>query len=298
MVRSGDVHARLAHAIARHAPGAEIPKKWEKFADVALLPQSALTGLDRGEAELWSAVAEALNVSRIGRRGEVQGPFRQPTVELLLGEDDWVVRREHGLSFGYPFTKCMWSAGNVTERGRLAGLDLSGEKVLDLYAGIGYYTLPLLGEGARGPNGEPGPGKGAAQVVACEWNPDAAASLRWSLEKNGFQDRCTVLEGDNQSTLKANDGEHLGTFDRVNLGLLPSAEAGFELALAALKPEGGILHIHGVAPGGEEEAWAAEIANQLGGTITAIQRVKWYAPHWRHVVVNLRIVGSHPGVHS
>ena len=38
----------------------------------------------------------------------------------------------------------------------------------------------------------------------------------------------------------------VGVADRVNLGLIPSSEAGWSVACAALKPSsGGILHIHG-----------------------------------------------------
>lgn len=292
MARVEDPHVRLAAAIAAHAPEADVPRRWERFADVALLPSNALTGYGAEAVELWDAVATALQVERLGRRGEVVNEYRQPTVELLRGEDDWVVRREHGLSFGYPFTRCMWSAGNVTERGRIANMDLAGEKILDLYAGIGYYTLPMLASGTHGS------GAGAAHVVACEWNPEAVAALRWSLEKNGFASQCTVLEGDNQETLRTEGAAHMGTFDRVNLGLLPSAEAGYEMALEALKPAGGMLHIHAVAPGGEEEAWSAQLAAELGAELVHVERVKWYAPHWRHVVVDLRIVRTHPGASS
>ena len=38
----------------------------------------------------------------------------------------------------------MFSSGNTTERQRMGRLDCAGETVVDLYAGIGYYTLPFL----------------------------------------------------------------------------------------------------------------------------------------------------------
>ena len=41
-------------------------------------------------------------------------------------------------------TKCMFSSGNTTERQRMGRLQCAGETVVDLYAGIGYYTLPFL----------------------------------------------------------------------------------------------------------------------------------------------------------
>ena len=285
-------HARLEKALIEWKGGefsGKIPTKWEKFADVVILPQDAFIEEEGKQADsLWKTVAEALNVKRVARMGEIEGEFRRSGVELLLGDDDWVVRREHGIDFGYNFTQCMWSAGNVTERGRIANANHGGEKILDLYAGIGYYTLPFLSEGAIGPNGERGQGRGATHVVACEWNPVAIKALRWSLSKNGLTERCTVIEGDNRNQ------EFQPEFDRVNLGLLPSSEDSYAVALQALKVEGGILHVHGLASGGKEEEWAMDLARKLGGigtfscSVEHIERVKWYAPHQRHIVVDIR----------
>ena len=51
--------------------------------------------------------------------GEVTGRIRKSGVKMLLGDDDWVVRRENGVDYGYHVTKCMFSAGNVNERRRM-----------------------------------------------------------------------------------------------------------------------------------------------------------------------------------
>lgn len=284
-------HMRLQKALTERQGGAlpgEIPTKWEKFSDVVILPQNAFCEEEWNSDEtLWKIVAESLGAKRVARMGEVHGEYRQSGVELLLGDSDWVVRREHGIDFGYNFTQCMWSAGNVTERGRIANANHEGERILDLYAGIGYYTLPFLSEGARGPNGERGRGRGAAHVVACEWNEDAIRALKWSLSANDLVNRCTILEGDNRNV------DFQPEFDRVNLGLLPSSEDGYSLAIQALKSEGGILHIHGLAAGGKEDEWALDLANQLeklgnfACSVVGVERVKWYAPHQRHIVVDI-----------
>ena len=286
-------HTRLEKALTEWSGGVlngVIPTKWEKFADVVIFPENSFRDGWECEDEMWAIVADALKVKRVGRMGEVHGKFRQSGVELLFGEDDWVVRREHGINFGYNFTQCMWSAGNVTERGRIANSNHEGERILDLYAGIGYYTLPYLSEGARGANGERGMGRGAAHVVACEWNPNAIRALKWSLEKNGVAERCTVLEGDNRM-------HHFEPeFDRVNLGLLPSSEEGLSIAIQALNPEGGMLHIHGLANGGEERGWAESLVERLEGMgpfncqIEHVEKVKWYAPRQRHIVVDVRVL--------
>ncbi len=70
---------------------------------------------------------------------------RDSQAELLLGEDGWVEHKESGVTFCLDATKCMFSSGNVTERTRMGRLKAAaGETVVDLFAGIGYYTLPLL----------------------------------------------------------------------------------------------------------------------------------------------------------
>lgn len=44
------------------------------------------------------------------------------------------------ICFRYEFdvTKCMFSAGNITEKLRVAGFDCRGETVVDLYAGESF----------------------------------------------------------------------------------------------------------------------------------------------------------------
>lgn len=44
----------------------------------------------------------------------------------------------------FDVTKTMFSSGNITEKMRVAKFDCTGQTVVDLYAGIGYYTLQYL----------------------------------------------------------------------------------------------------------------------------------------------------------
>ena len=69
---------------------------------------------------------------------------RDSQAELLLGESGWVQHKEGSVLYSLDVTKCMFSSGNTTVRQRMGQLDCTGETILDLYAGIGYYTLPFL----------------------------------------------------------------------------------------------------------------------------------------------------------
>ena len=286
-----DPHGRLRESVGQliQQKGADsslldsLPKRWEKFADVALLPRTAFTeegwNVVRGP-ELWSTIASALKVKRVGVIGEIVGEKRESTVKLLHGEDDWVVRRENGIDYGYNFTQCMFSAGNVNERRRMGEVARIGETVVDLFSGIGYYTLPMLVNSQ------------VNHVHCCEWNPVAVKALELSLDRNNVANRCTIHEGDNRLTAPYLSGQA----DRVILGLLPTAEGGFELAINCLKKIGGCLHIHGIAPASDHDSWVDEIITKLSNlnhdfsiTKTSQVRVKSYAPHWDHIVLDVNL---------
>jgi tRNA G37 N-methylase Trm5 len=81
----------------------------------------------------------------------------------------------------------MFCAGNNTERMRMGQVSCVNEIIVDLYAGIGYFTLPFLVHGH------------ARHVYACEWNPDSMEALRRNLQANHIdEERYTLLLGDNQ----------------------------------------------------------------------------------------------------
>ncbi|XP_077978777.1 tRNA wybutosine-synthesizing protein 2 homolog [Glandiceps talaboti] len=208
----------------------DIARHWEIHGDLVMLPDNTFTltvWMNMGQ-RFWKTVADALDVARVARKQRVTTDgFRTPSVQLLLGDTGWVQHIDNGISYSYDVTKCMFSIGNITEKLRIAKLNCDGETVVDLYAGIGYFTLPYLVHA------------NASMVHACEWNIHAVEALEKNLELNGVKDRCVIHVGDNRKVCPR------GVADRVNLGLIPSSEMGWTVACSALKPQtGGVLHIH------------------------------------------------------
>ena len=58
------------------------------------------------------------------------------------GSPGWITVTEQGIRQSFDMTRVMFSRGNITEKVRFGKLVKPGEVVLDLYAGIGYFTLP------------------------------------------------------------------------------------------------------------------------------------------------------------
>jgi len=210
---------------------------------------------------------------------------------LAPGRGGWVAVRENGITYHLDVTRTMFSAGNVSEKARMAAVAAGGETVVDLFAGIGYYTLPLLLHA------------GAAFVHACDWNADALTCLQLNLAANGVSPaRFRVWPGDNRVTVA---GPLRGVAHRVLLGLLPSSEAVWPLATTLLRPTGGTLHVHANVSDADLPAWRTALparlraaADAVGAPIAAapyavtllhLQRVKSYAPHVWHVVADVAL---------
>ena len=167
----------------------DIPSHWEKHEDLLLFPDKCFVSevWEGFGNDLWTAIATCLGVNRLAQKSTItRDGYRTPQVKLLLGDNSWVKHKDNGIVYSFDVTKCMFSAGNITEKLRIGKFDCAGETVVDLYAGIGYFVLPYLVH-AR-----------ASKVYACEWNEHALKALRRNLQLNHVEERCLVLPGDNR----------------------------------------------------------------------------------------------------
>jgi tRNA wybutosine-synthesizing protein 3 len=295
---SVDPHDRLRNAVTTwlegHGVEAEVndllPTKWEKLGELVLLPhelgqtkawekvrQHPMVG------DLWKGMAGALKVTSVGLQAPIaNNTFRSAQVDMLLGSSH-VRFSDHGVMFAFDASKVMFSSGNITERRRIGTMDMQGEVVVDAYAGVGYYTFHMLVNA------------GAAHVHACEINPASLTGLKAGAEANGLVERMTVHAGDNALALET----LRGTADRCHLGLLPSSEPVWEACMLALKPTGGVLHIHMNVEEENIERWTNATVERFQKLVAQhslsfnvqpmhVERVKWFAPRVRHVVLDLR----------
>lgn len=271
-----------------------LPKKWELHGDLAILPKhsfrssnwlSILSNQPQLQQQIWQAIAQALGVNRLAQQAEISSDrLRTSQVTMLLGENGEVEFTDYGVKFWFDVTKVMFSSGNVTERHRIGSIDMTDECVIDAFAGIGYYTLPMLVR------------SGARHIYACELNADSVDALSRGARLNGVTNRLTIVEGDNQDTLK----NLTGLADRVHLGILPSSESVWHLAVDCLKTTGGVIHIHMNVKEVEVDEFVMYCLSELQDHVTKhhnftniavihVEKVKWYAPHTRHIVIDVCI---------
>lgn len=187
---------------------------------------------------------------------------RTPRVSLMYGTCGEVRHKESGYWYVLDPSKVMFSQGNRREKTRIAGQILNGtgkERVADMFAGIGYFTIPMAGAGAT--------------VHAMEINPVACTYLRHNAILNNLEGRISISEGDCRDTLE-------GNYDRIVMGHFDSI--GFlHHALDHARP-GTILHLHSI---NSCEDTIRRIVQGAGFSCgIEVHKVKKYRPHACHVV--------------
>lgn len=233
--------------------------------------------------QLWENLAQLYQSKRVVRKGPIDpnSPIRESGYRLLWVHSSiqrnpsWITVTEQGIRQSFDLTRVMFSRGNITEKIRFGKLVQPGEIVLDLYAGIGYFSLPALVHG------------GAEHLFACEWNEYAIQALKYNLSDNGVEERTTILQGDCRKVT----GEYglVDKVDRVSLGLIPSSEGGWKTAVRAIRRStGGWLHVHGNVKVIEVKIWGMWLCWTILGYVQGIG----YLKHWKVVCPNIEKVKS------
>ncbi|HJW96998.1 MAG TPA: class I SAM-dependent methyltransferase family protein [archaeon] len=206
--------------------------------------------------------------------GPVSGSMRIPKVSYVAGEKNPVtVHKENGCLYKLDITKVLFSKGNVSERARLPPLVEPGETIIDMFAGIGYFSLPL---------GKSSPAK---RIYAIELNPDSFRFLKENISLNRLSGKVVPIQGDCR---KAKIPEKA---DRIVMGYLPKTYEFLPAAFRLLKPNG-IIHYHDSFR--KSDLWEAterilrEYSGRAGFSPIRMEKrvVKQYAPGIFHVVID------------
>ncbi|OBA19647.1 hypothetical protein METBIDRAFT_45721 [Metschnikowia bicuspidata var. bicuspidata NRRL YB-4993] len=211
----------------------------------------------------------------------------------------WCTVFQNGIHQTWAPRYTMFSRGNIKEKKRI--LDnyrhLEGTTVLDLYAGIGYFTLSYLANGAT--------------VFCWEINPWSIEGLVRGLQKNGhmykvFRSGQVVTQGEindfvargyrafvfhesNECATQRLAAWELAAISHVNLGLLPSLKPSWPIARFAStgSKEPTIVHVHENVHKDQFTTLVEEVQDCFAGTVTHLEKVKTFAPDVWHVVVDV-----------
>jgi tRNA (guanine37-N1)-methyltransferase len=206
---------------------------------------------------------------------DVEGEFRTRRFRHVAGERRTVtLHREHGLRYRVDLENAYFTPRLGTERLRIARLVRPGDHILDMFAGVGPFSLLLAKRGAR--------------VIAIDKNPAAVFLLRENARLNKVKE-IEILEGDAAALAL----RYEKTADHVIMNLPQTASQFLVPAMRAARP-GGIVHYYAIAPEEDlykDEALIKKTADDLGTSAEILYRgvVRSYAPRRYNVVMDILI---------
>lgn len=215
--------------------------------------------------------------------GKIKGKYRTPeNVVFLVGEDNPIVEhKEHGVIYRFDFTKIMFSMGNLNERKFLSTLVKENEVIVDMFAGIGYFSLPI----AR--HSKP------KIIYSIELNLESFKFLTENIKINRLDDTIVPINGDSKIEVIKLSKSGVRA-DRVIMGVFPAPKDFIKEALTLIKESGTTFHYEGVAT---KENYLSlfnefkEIAETSNYKCKLLSNrfVKSYGPHLYHIVVDILV---------
>jgi len=202
-----------------------------------------------------------------------EGMLRRPKMELIAGNGSETLHRENGCIFKLDVTKVMFSLGNQAERMRVSKLVTDGEIVVDMFAGIGYFTIPISVHSK------------AERIYAIEINPDSYGYLIENIGLNGINNVIPIL-GDSMFITPEK------VADRVIMGHIYCHDF-LPAAIRALDGSG-IIHYHESTPEVVIDRPVRRVekaCSRMGKRckILNFRKVKNYSPGVYHVVVDAKV---------
>jgi tRNA (guanine37-N1)-methyltransferase len=209
---------------------------------------------------------------------DVEGEFRTRRFRHVAGEARTVtLHRENGLRYRVDLEGAYFTPRLGTERQRIAGLVSPGDVVLDMFAGVGPFSLLLAKKGAK--------------VIAMDKNPVAVKYLRENALLNKVN-RIEILEGDAAELALRYENQA----DHVIMNLPHSACEFLIPAMRAAKSEG-MVHYYCIAPDDDlyrDVALIKKAAEDMDVGVEVLYKeiVRSYAPHRSNVVIDFRLLKS------
>lgn len=123
--------------------GDMLPAKWELIGEVLILRFNHRFS-DSILEKICNVYAEILKAKTVFiEEGTINGEFRTPQLRLITGKETLTTHRENKIIYKLDVQKIMFSSGNKEERKRMATIAHKNETVIDMFAGIGYFSIPM-----------------------------------------------------------------------------------------------------------------------------------------------------------
>ncbi len=252
-----------------------LPSSYQRIGDITIL--NLKPDLQKYEKDIGNIVLKNVPKTETvcARTGFIKDTYREPQLKVIAGKKlTKTIHKENGITYNIDVNNIMFSKGNLTERKRIISQVEKGEIIIDMFAGIGYFSLGL------------GKFSKANKICAIEINPNAFKFLEENIKTNKIKNIIPIY-GD--CILKI---PKLGKADRILMGLLPTSKDYLLDAMKAARPNT-IIHYHTTGKKSDNLFEDVKIAAEISGLNAKLlkqKKVKSYAPRVYHYVLDCKII--------
>ncbi|WP_148266573.1 class I SAM-dependent methyltransferase [Methanocella arvoryzae] len=254
---------------------AALPRGWQLIGEVLLVHIPEV--LRPRRAELGEALLSLYpRCKTVVETKRIAGEYREPIIDIIAGNGTETIHKENYVLFKLDVARIMYSQGNFYERRRMSTVG-KDEYVVDMFAGIGYFTLPMAVHSRP------------KRIDAIEINPVSFGYLSENVRLNKVDGIVHPVHGDCREKTPE------GVADRVLMGYVGTTHEYLPWGIKALKP-GGIIHYHETVPEkimyerpGQYITAAAAAQGRRAEVLQTI-KIKKYSPGVWHVVVDAKIL--------
>jgi tRNA (guanine37-N1)-methyltransferase len=214
----------------------------------------------------------------------ITGDFRVRELSLLAGEDKTsTLHKESGCIFMVDVEKTYFSPRLSFEHQRIANLVKSNETVVNMFAGVGCFSIIIAKTVSP------------VKVYSIDFNPTALKCMEKNVNINKVQGSVFPILGDSKDIISAQLG---GIADRVLMPLPEKALEYLPYALSALKSSGGMIHYYDFqhAPGKENpiektKLMVAKKLDNLGVSYVFVNSrvMRPTGPNWYQTVLDIQV---------
>lgn len=214
----------------------------------------------------------------------VSGDFRLRQLEWIGGEKKTeTIYKEFDCVFKVDLEQCYFSQRLSFERMRISRLVKASETVLNMFAGVGSFSILVAKHGE------------VETVYSIDLNPSAVKYMKENIRLNRVQNQVVPILGDAKRVIV----EHLEeTVDRVIMPLPEKAYEYLDYAVMALKPTGGWIHYYDFEHASRNENPIEKVKKKISeklqnlgveSTISYGRIVRSTGPNWYLVVSDIQI---------
>lgn len=207
-----------------------ICKSFEVVGDIAIvkLTNSSKTQTKTAVESIMSHNTRVKTV--LAQVSKISGECRLRHLVCIGGEKKThTIYREHGCLFSVDLEKCYFSPRLSGERLRVAQLIESQETVVNMFAGVGCFSIVIA---KKVPT---------VKIYSIDLNPVAVEFMQENVRRNRVFGKVIPILGDSKAVVK---GQLQHIADRVLMPLPEKVLAYLPYAVSALKLSGGSIHCH------------------------------------------------------